>query len=81
MYQKYNAVLRAKSKSAFLMDAWRKLCKGNTYVSTIHAINSAIIKLSKLTPAAVVYRGISHRALPQRMKQIDELNVRGAREK
>ena len=30
-----------------------------SYATTIHAINSAIIKLSKLTRAGVVYRGYS----------------------
>lgn len=29
------------------------------YTTTMHAINSAILKLSKLTAATVVYRGIS----------------------
>ena len=31
----------------------------NTYTTTLHAINSAIVKLGKLTVATKVYRGIS----------------------
>ena len=34
------------------------------YATTIHAINSAIIKLSKLTYAATVYRGMMGSSLP-----------------
>ena len=36
----------------------------NRYTTTLHAINSAIIKLSKLTVAHKVYRGISGMGLP-----------------
>ena len=61
MYVKYNSVLRSysdKGKAAGT-DFWTKQCqqltKGNTYVCTIFAANSAAIKLSKLTP--VSYHG------------------------
>ena len=66
MYMKYNAVLRAKSGDAFLIKQYRDLCIGNNYVSTIHAINSAVIKLSKLTTAGRVYRGVCYGKLPER---------------
>jgi hypothetical protein len=33
-------------------------CKGNTYVTTTHVINSVIVKSSKLTKATKVYRGV-----------------------
>ena len=36
-----------------------------------------MVKLSKLTKAAVVYRGVSGRALPQEFWQSNELGVRG----
>ena len=42
MYEKYNAVLRAKSGNEFLMGKCAKQCKGNLYVTTIHAINSCV---------------------------------------
>ena len=42
-----------------------ELCKGNTYTTTIHLINSSIIKLSKLTAAMTVYRGLTGGVLPK----------------
>jgi NLR family CARD domain-containing protein 3 len=36
----------------------------NKYTTTLHAINSAIIKLGKLNKATKVYRGIAGKALP-----------------
>ena len=53
-YHKYNHVLRAKSGNPFINDMYRKMCKDNLYPTTIHAINSLIIKLSKLTIAQKV---------------------------
>ncbi len=47
------------------------------YTTTLHVINSAIIKLGKLTPAATVYRGMSLKKLPKRFEQKDDMNVRG----
>ena len=41
----------------------------NTYTTTLHAINSAIVKLSKLTRATTVYRGISGRVLPEQVRR------------
>ena len=52
-------------------------CKGNRYVTTTHAINSAIIKASKLTRVAKVYRGVSGGTLPAEFWAADEHNVRG----
>lgn len=59
MYVKYNGVLRSyssdKSKAAgtaFWTKQCQQLTKGNTYVCTIFAANSAAIKLSKLTPVS-----------------------------
>ena len=39
-------------------------CKGNRYVTTVHVINSVIVKASKLTKVGKVYRGVSGMALP-----------------
>ena len=44
---------------------------------TLHVINSAVVKLSRLTVAAKVYRGISGKALPEKMKKHDGDNTRG----
>eukprot|EP00326_Haptolina_ericina_P037582 CAMPEP_0181244632 /NCGR_PEP_ID=MMETSP1096-20121128/42969_1 /TAXON_ID=156174 ORGANISM="Chrysochromulina ericina, Strain CCMP281" /NCGR_SAMPLE_ID=MMETSP1096 /ASSEMBLY_ACC=CAM_ASM_000453 /LENGTH=823 /DNA_ID=CAMNT_0023341205 /DNA_START=27 /DNA_END=2496 /DNA_ORIENTATION=- len=64
LYHKYNHVLRAKSGNPFIGDMYRKMCKDNLYPTTIHAINSLIIKLSKLTIAQCVYRGFCYAKLP-----------------
>ena len=45
--------------------------KGNLYTTTLHVINSAVLKLGKLTQATTVYRGISFRTLPKQMKNKD----------
>jgi len=77
MYIKYNAVLRAKSKVPFLQQQCKELCKGNDYVTTIHATNSCVIKLSKLTKACKVWRGIKDAKLPKEFWVPNELGVRG----
>ncbi|KAL1498967.1 hypothetical protein AB1Y20_013487 [Prymnesium parvum] len=64
LYHKYNHVLRAKSGNPFINDMYKKMCKDNQYPTTIHAINSLIIKLSKLTVATKVYRGFCYAKLP-----------------
>ena len=38
---------------------------------TVHVINSAVLKLGKLTQATTVFRGISFRTLPRQMKKKD----------
>ena len=53
------------------------LCLGNRYTTTIHVINSAIVKLSKLTVATKVFRGISGIGLPQSFLKGNEFGVRG----
>ena len=80
MYQKYNAVLRGYGDapgSTFLADTARKLTRGNKYVTTIHAINSVVIKLSKLSKAGKVYRGVCYGLLPEQFWKGDESGVRG----
>ena len=60
MYLKYNAVLRGlQFKDTDWGEAFEDLCLGNKYTTTLHCINSVIIKLSKLAKAAKVYRGLS----------------------
>jgi ankyrin repeat protein len=70
MYVKYDAILRGFGPAL-------NECKGNRYVTTIHAINSAIVKASKLTKAAKVYRGVSGGVLPERFCVPNEYNVKG----
>ena len=63
MYVHYNGVLRTRTK--------------NAYVTTLHAINSGILKLSKLTPASTVYRGVSGGVLPPQFWEANEHGVMG----
>ena len=48
-----------------LANRWRKLCGLNAYATTLHVINSAVVKLSKLTMAMPVYRGLHGATLPR----------------
>ena len=57
MYVKYNTTLRSKSKDPAMVSLWKKVTSGNGYPTSIHAINSCVIKLSKLTKAGKVWRG------------------------
>ena len=49
----------------------------NRYTTTLHAINSAVIKLGKLTKATKVYRGIAGMAMPREFWQPNQFGVKG----
>ena len=49
-----------------------------TDVTTIHVLNSGIVKLSHLARAVPVYRGIRGRTLPHEMMEVDQMGVRSA---
>jgi hypothetical protein len=57
MYIKYEAVLRGSG-------AEFQMCQGNGYVTTLHCINSTVVKTSKLSTVTKVYRGVSSGQLP-----------------
>lgn len=81
MYIKYNTVLRALGNGPSNRHLWKKfdeLCKGNPYCTTIHTINSAILKLSNLQRACKVYRGISGACLPHQFWEKDAFGLRCA---
>ena len=40
MYEKYNVVLRSRSRNAYLVRKYEDQCRGNDYVTTIHAVRS-----------------------------------------
>ena len=78
MFFKYNSVLRGLgSDVSFLRSRFETLCLGNTYATTLHVINSAVIKVGKLTFAGKVYRGVSGRALPEEFWKQNQYGVRG----
>ena len=69
-FVKYNGNLRGSEP---VLEA----CKGNAYVTTTHVINSCIVKASKLTRVARVYRGVAGGVLPERFWTPNAQGVRG----
>ena len=76
-YIKYNTVLRSKTADAHMLRLAKELTKGNGYATSIHAINSCVIKLSKLTKAGKIWRGIKDATLPKAFWVPNEMGVRG----
>ena len=68
---------RAATARRYLVDVVTKLCLGNDYVTTIHGINSCVLKLSKLTKAGKVWRGIKDAKLPKTFWVANSMGVRG----
>ena len=77
MFIKYNTVLRAGSNVPWIVKQNQSLNLGNTYTTSLHVINSSIVKLGKITKACKVYRGISKGTLPDDFWRRNALNVRG----
>eukprot|EP00962_Isochrysis_galbana_P028794 scaffold9130_cov124-Isochrysis_galbana.AAC.1 len=85
LYVKYNSVLRGcrESDPPGLRELFKKLCGGpqdekpNLYTTTLHVINSCIVKLSKLTKAIPVYRGLAGKSLPDSFWTANHFGVRG----
>ena len=48
-------------KVPFLVKEYERLCKGNKYATTLHIINSAIVKLSKTMPVETVRHALRTR--------------------
>ena len=80
MFHKYNLVLRAGAGAdppAFLRAEYEETCLGNNYVTTLHVLNSCIVKLSKLTKVQKVYRGLGRGVLPSAFWKANQYGVRG----
>ena len=77
IYEKLNAILRSHSGNAFLKKRCDELCLGNTYTTTIHAVSSCVLKLSKLAVVTKVYRGLQGAALPDSFFEPDDFGVCG----
>ncbi|MGB1595370.1 MAG: ADP-ribosyltransferase domain-containing protein, partial [Promethearchaeia archaeon] len=73
MFVLYNAVLRRFPEN--ILDSM----KGNKYVTTIHCINSAVIKLSRVSPLTPrsVWRGSKNMKLPLELAGRDHLGRQG----
>lgn len=80
MYTLYNKVLRAigkETKRKQLME----LTLGEHYVTTLHVVNSAVVKMGKVQKATKVYRGIKGGVLPAEFWTANDLGVRGGVER
>ena len=77
MYEKYNLVLRSRSGVAVLRARQQELCGGNMYATTLHAINSCVAKLSKLSVVGKVWRGFKGATLPRSFWETSAEGVRG----
>ena len=71
MFEFYNTVLRAQGGKVPWGNRYPVLAgeeTANRFVTTIHSINSGILKLSSLTPVLSVYRGASGLRLPDQLE-------------
>jgi NLR family CARD domain-containing protein 3 len=65
------------AKPPTLEDLEKRWLWKNSYTTTIHAINSCVLKASKLTTDSIVYRGFAGASLPQSFWEVNETGVRG----
>ena len=78
LFVKYNLILRGLgTRIPFFVKQLEATCLGNTYTTTLHIINSACVKLSKLTKVQRVYRGVAGGTLPPTFWHKNEWNVAG----
>ena len=79
MFQLYNGVLRAMATGGKIQ---RGKHEGepvkDLFVTTIHAINSGVIKLGRLQPCCPVFRGLSGMKLPAAFLEANAHNTCGA---
>ena len=68
------AVAGQKDKKSVHDPRWRWL---NKYTTTIHSINSYILKAAKLTKAAKIWRGFAGGVLPKSFWEADEDGIKG----
>lgn len=82
MFELYNTALRAYGcRPRGIVPAYSLVYPGEDvtgrFTTTLHALNSAVLKISRLQPAMQVYRGISRMKLPKAFTEKNEFNVRG----
>ena len=72
-----------QGQSEHMRGTFERLCgpaneKGrfNTYTTTVHCINSCVVKLSKLTRAGPVWRGMHSGLLPDQLWERNEFGLR-----
>ena len=82
MFMVYNTVLRAMATDTKTIrfgvpQSMLGLSVKGRFVTTLHATNSGVIKLSRLQPACEVYRGVRGMKLPRSFVTANAHNVRG----
>jgi hypothetical protein len=79
MFLKYNLVCRAVVKEAppFMKADFERCCRGNKFTTTIHVLNSLVVKCSKLTVTTKVFRGSARGVLPDSFWEPNDQGVRG----
>jgi WD40 repeat protein len=80
MFVLYNGVLRSMTTGGTVRFGFDQHLIGvsvqGRFVTTLHAVNSGVIKLSRLQPKCKVYRGINGMKLPRSFVQPDAFGVR-----
>jgi tetratricopeptide (TPR) repeat protein len=79
MFEFYNTALRAKGGAVPWGNRYPMLAgqdTGGRFVTTCHAINSGLLKLSALTPVLSVFRGAAGMKLPARLEVPDRFGGR-----
>eukprot|EP01052_Picozoa_sp_SAG31_P017584 SAG31_NODE_1210_length_9377_cov_21.101207_3_plen_1379_part_00 len=77
MFVLYNGVLRAMATDGIVRHGHGAgLSVKGCFVSTLHSINSGVIKLSRLQPIGKIYRGMSGMKLPRSFIHPDAFGVR-----
>lgn len=82
MFEIYNGLLRAygNKETRGIVPSHAMVGAGQDvrgrYTTTLHVLNSGVLKLAKLQPATEVYRGISRMQLPKSFTEKNDLNVR-----
>eukprot|EP01043_Picozoa_sp_COSAG02_P018544 COSAG02_NODE_868_length_16360_cov_12.608204_7_plen_1171_part_00 len=83
MFEIYNGLLRAygNKEARGIIPSYALVGAGQDvrgrFTTTLHVLNSGVLKLAKLQPAIEVYRGISGMKLPKAFTNKNKRNVRG----
>eukprot|EP01052_Picozoa_sp_SAG31_P003957 SAG31_NODE_157_length_22047_cov_5.897849_6_plen_1697_part_00 len=79
-YMLYNGVLRGMASGGYIQSGFPEKLIGasvaKTFVTTIHMIQSGLVKLSRITPVRTVYYGLGGVKLP---RSFDHANVRDSK--
>jgi hypothetical protein len=80
-FEFYNTALRARGSDVPFGDRYpimRGMHTAGRFVTTIHAINSGVLKLSVLTPMSKIYRGAAGMKMPESLLEPDSFGFKVA---